>query len=173
MFIWCTIKVQQVNISKDSLGNYISIHLSIVFSKLGRYSMGLKFSNEKFSIYNHEFVCLMILNLIYILLMWKLYVKLKRNTVTHCIYGLLALSHQFEYVGIFLDHRRTSIETRKQLSRNERLFFYWDISCNTCIFNGNDKNRVHSEGLKLVLEDLFPIDENTKKKLTNLLQCNH
>ena len=79
--------------------------------------MGLKFSNEKFSIYNHEFVCLMILNLIYILLMWKLYVKLKRNTVTHCIYGLLALSHQFD----FLDHRRTSIETRKQLSTEAHL----------------------------------------------------
>lgn len=96
MFIWCTIKVQQVNISKNSLGNYISIHLSIVFSKLGWYSMGLKFSNEKFSIDNHEFVCLMILNLIYILLMWKLYVKLKRTRLfvrafVPCNIGILKL----------------------------------------------------------------------------------
>ena len=144
LFIWCNIKVQQVNISKDSLRNYISIHLSIVFSKLGRYSMGLKFSFAKFSIYNHEFVCLMSLNLIYILLICKLYVKSKRNTVTHCINGVLPLSHEFECVGIFLDHRRTSIETRKQvrmsvcffmetllvihvfLKKNKK-FFHWNL----------------------------------------------
>ena len=58
--------------------------------------MGLKFSNEKFSIDNHEFVCLMILNLIYILLMWKLYVKLKRTRLfvrafVPCNIGILKL----------------------------------------------------------------------------------